>query len=134
MTATKIMLAAALVAVFVASGCGGKKDSQAGKTEEKQQNAKAGGEKQGEEKHGEEKNRVRLSPEALKNTGIKTVPATAQALTDTIAVTATISHNQDRLFHITPRITGRVVDVRASIGGPVKTGTVLAVLDSTELG
>ena len=49
-------------------------------------------------------------------------------------MTATIAHNQDRLFHVTPQITGRVVDVRVSIGSDVKIGTVLAMLDSTELG
>jgi cobalt-zinc-cadmium efflux system membrane fusion protein len=49
-------------------------------------------------------------------------------------VTATISHNQDRLFHVTPRISGRVVDVRVGVGSEVKSGAVLAMLDSTELG
>ena len=49
-------------------------------------------------------------------------------------MTATIAHNQDRLFHVTPRITGRVIDVRVSVGSEVKSGKVLAMLDSTELG
>src|SRR5262245_35188062 len=81
-----------------------------------------------------EKERIKLSAEALKNAGIKTAPAAAQALADTLVVAAVVSHNQDQLFHVTPRITGRVVDLRVSIGSAVKTGSVLAVLDSTELG
>ena len=84
--------------------------------------------------HSEEKKNVKLSPEALKNAGIKTAPARTEAFTDTIQVTANIAHNQDRLFHVTPRIAGRVVDVRVSVGSEVKAGSVLAVLDSTELG
>jgi cobalt-zinc-cadmium efflux system membrane fusion protein len=134
MTHKKLIFAVAVLAVFAGSGCGGKTESQSNRAEEKHQNEKAGGEKKGEQKHAQEKDRVRLSPEALKNAGIKTAPATAQALADTITVTATISHNQDRLFHVTPRITGRVVEMRVSIGSAVKTGTLLAVLDSTELG
>ena len=132
-----------VLAVFIALagfGCGGKSEPQAEKkTEAKHEGEKEGGEKhedekKGGQKHAEEKGRVKLSPEALKNAGIKTAAAKAEAITDTLAVTATISHNQDRLFHVTPQITGRVVDVRVSVGSEVKTGSVLAVLDSIELG
>ena len=138
MTLRKGFLALAVI-IFAASSCGGKDGAQAEKkSEASQQTQKKSEEKhEGEEKgekHGEEKGRVKLSPEALKNAGVKTEPAKAAALSDTIQVTANIAHNQDRLFHVTPRITGRVVDVRVSVGSEVKTGTVLAVLDSTELG
>jgi cobalt-zinc-cadmium efflux system membrane fusion protein len=121
-----VLAAVAAFAVIAGSGCGEKTQIQA---EHKSEVEKKTG-----QKRVEEKGRVRLSPEALKNAGIKTAPVAAQALGDTIAVTATISHNQDRLFHVTPRITGRVVDVRVGLGSEVKTGGVLAILDSTELG
>lgn len=111
----------AAVLLFAASACGGGSDSNADKK------AEAKHENEGDE-------RIRLSPEAIKNAGIKTASLKATALTDTIQVTATIAHNQDRLFYVTPRITGRVVDVRVSVGSEVKAGTILAVLDSTELG
>lgn len=134
------MLFVAAVFFFAFLGCGGKKETElesraeAKKTSEKGKEEKHEDEKKGEQKHAEEKERVKLSPEALKNAGIKTAPAKAEAIAETLAVTATIAHNQDRLFHVTPRITGRVVDVRVSVGSEVKTGTVLAMLDSTELG
>lgn len=105
-----------------------KESGQKGKHDEKGKSEKKS------EAHSEEKGTVKLSLEALKNAGIKTAPAKAEAIAETLAVTATVAHNQDRLFHVTPRITGRVVDVRVSIGSEVKTGTVLATLDSTELG
>ena len=126
--------------LVVLSGCGGKSGSQAEKrSEAKHDGEKEGGEKredkkQGGQKHAEEKGRVKLSPEALKNAGIKTEPAKMEPIVDTLSVTATVSHNQDRLFHVTPRITGRVVDVRVTVGSDVKAGSVLAILDSTELG
>jgi cobalt-zinc-cadmium efflux system membrane fusion protein len=140
MTRKNLIFVLALFIAFAGFGCGGKSEPQAEKkTEATHEGEKEGGEKhedekKGGQKHAEEKGRVKLSPEGLKNAGIKTAAAKAEAITDTLAVTATISHNQDRLFHVTPRITGRVVDVRVSVGSEVKTGSVLAVLDSIELG
>ena len=127
-TGSLLFVAAVFFLAFL--GCGGKKETEL----ESRTEATKTSEKGKEEKHAEENERVKLSPEALKNAGIKTAPAKAEAIAETLAVTATIAHNQDRLFHVTPRITGRVVDVRVSIGSEVKTGTVLATLDSTELG
>ena len=137
MRKNKWILVAAVV--FMLSGCGGKADDHhEDKNAEKHDHAKENAKKHKGEKesegHSDEKRNVKLSPEALKNAGIKTAPIKTEALADTLAVTATVSHNQDRLFHVTPRITGRVVDVRVSVGSEVKTGSVLAVLDSTELG
>lgn len=130
MRQTGSMLFVAAVFFLAFLGCADKKETEIVRRTE----AKKTSEKGKEEKHAEEKERVKLSPEALKNAGIKTAPAKAEAITETLAVTATIAHNQDRLFHVTPQITGRVEDVRVSIGSDVKTGTVLAMLDSTELG
>ena len=134
------MLVVAACFLFAFIGCGEKKETEsenkvaANKTGEKGKEEKHEDEKKDGKKHAEEKERVKLSPEALKNAGIKTAPAKVEAIAETLAVTATISHNQDRLLHVTPRITGRVVEVRVSVGSEVKAGSVLAVLDSTELG
>ena len=120
MKQTGSMLFVAAVFFFAFLGCGEKKETElenrteAKKTSEKGKEEKHEGEKKGEQKHAEEKERVKLSPEALKNAGIKTAAAKADAIAETLSVTATIAHNQDRLFHVTPRITGRVVDVRVS--------------------
>lgn len=105
-----------------------KESGQKGKSDEKGKSEKKS------EAHSEEKGTVKLSPEALKNAGVKTASARMESVTATLQVTANVAHNQDRLFHVTPRIAGRVVDVRVSVGSEVKTGTVLATLDSTELG
>jgi membrane fusion protein, heavy metal efflux system len=86
------------------------------------------------DKHEAEKERIKLSAEAIKNAGIKTVIVNAESLPALLTVTASISHNQDRVFHVTPRIRGRVVEVYVSLGSSVGQGTRLALLDSTELG
>jgi cobalt-zinc-cadmium efflux system membrane fusion protein len=121
------MLFVAAVWFFAFLGCGERKETETGHKTEAKESAKT-------KDHAEEKKRIKLTPEALKNAGIKTVPVKAEAIAETLAVTATISHNQDRLLHVTPRITGRVIDVRVNVGSEVKAGSVLAVLDSTELG
>ena len=95
---------------------------------------KAEPEKKEAAKSKDHKERVVLSPEAMKNAGIKVTTVKAESLTETIRATANIAHNQDRSFHVTPRVRGRVVEVYASIGSAVSVGSSLALLDSTELG
>jgi cobalt-zinc-cadmium efflux system membrane fusion protein len=114
--------------LFALPACGDKGEAEpekkgAAKTEKKE----AG-------KGKDHKDRVVLSPEAMKNAGIKVVAVSAQSLPATIRVTANIAHNHDRMLHVTPRVRGRVVEVYASVGSAVNTGSPLALLDSTELG
>jgi len=89
---------------------------------------------EGREKKDGHKKRIVLSPEALKNAGIQVEPVTLQSSPGTIRLTANIAHNLDRMFHVTPRVRGRVVEVYASIGSVLGAGGPLALLDSTELG
>src|SRR5262245_60653532 len=115
------------VSLFI-FGCGESANKRAEAQKEKN------GTEANKDKHEAEKKRIKLSAEAIKNAGIKTVVVNAEALPDLLTVTASISHNQDRVFHVTPRIRGRVVEVYASLGSSVNKGSRLALLDSTELG
>ena len=85
-------------------------------------------------KHAEAPGVVRLSPAALRSFTLKTTPVERRPLTEDVRVTAVIKPNENRLAHVSPRIAGRVVEVRKLLGDAVKTGDVLAVLDSVELG
>lgn len=108
--------------LFSISGCG-----------EKGKAAPEAKEEAGHEKE-KAKDKIVLSTEAVKNAGIKTVTLKAEALPDLLSVTGNISHNQERVFNVTPRLRGRVVEVYASLGSSVSQGNRLALLDSTELG
>ena len=105
-----------------------------GRNNEAKPEKKAVTKEEGHEKKDGHKKGIVLSPEALKNAGIKVEPVTLQSLPATIRVTANIAHNLDRMFHVTPRVRGRVVEVYASIGRALGAGAPLALLDSTELG
>lgn len=101
---------------------------------EKIESAKEDGHKEAGHKDEKRTKGIVLSAEALKNAGIKVESVSLRSLPATIPVTANIAHNQDRSFHVTPRVRGRVVEVYASIGSAVSVGSPLALLDSTELG
>src|SRR5215831_15021294 len=69
---------------------------------------------------------IRLSPEALQTLTLRTAPVERRPLTEEVRVTAVIKPNENRLAHVSPRIAGRVVEVRKLLGDTVKTGDVLA--------
>jgi cobalt-zinc-cadmium efflux system membrane fusion protein len=78
--------------------------------------------------------RVVLAPGAAARVTISTTPVVRRDLLAEISTTAEVGYDEDHLAHVTPRISGRVHEVRASLGQDVKTGQVLAIVDSTELG
>ena len=77
---------------------------------------------------------VVLTAEELQTAGIKVEPIQAQAMIDQVVLTATIRANQDRIAHVAPRVSARIVKVNANLGDSVKKGQTLALLDSIELG
>lgn len=83
---------------------------------------------QGEEGH------LTLSPEALETLKLKTAPVELRALGGEIITTAVIEPDQTRIAHVSPRIPGRVAEVKSFLGDSVEKGEVLAELDSIELG
>jgi len=75
-----------------------------------------------------------LSADETQRAGIKVQKLELQEKADQVVVTATIQANQDRLAHVAPRVSGRLIKVTASLGDKVKAGQALAMLDSIELG
>lgn len=82
---------------------------------------------------GEEKELTLTSDEAAR-AGIKVEPIAAQKLAATIAVTATIQADQDRIARVAPRTEGRITAAPARLGDKVRAGQVLASLDSVSVG
>lgn len=89
--------------------------------------------KEGEAGHGDA-DQLKLTTETIEAAGIKTEEIAEAEIVDQLVVTATIRPNQDRITHVSPRVSGRIVTVQAKLGDPVKAGQTLAVLDSLEVG
>ncbi len=77
---------------------------------------------------------VRLTPEELAEFDIKVAVAGPGVLRATLEVPAEVQFNPDRLVHVRPRVPGVASEVRRKVGDMVRTGDVLAVLESRELG
>jgi membrane fusion protein, heavy metal efflux system len=139
--AVAITLAAALSAGVLA-GCsksGSAAQTEVGHQEEKGgQHEEKGGhhdEKEGHDEHGHgAPGAVTMTPAAQKENGVAVAPVKKQRLPGSISATGKVEVNADRIAHVSPRISGKVVAVRASLGDAVATGQTLATLDSVELG
>ncbi len=121
-------LALALTLALAVAACnkGGAKDSAGDKHDTH------AGEKKDEHAEGEAE--LTLTSEEAERAGIKVEEIKAQALGETIVVTATIHPDQDRLARVAPRIEGRIVSAPARLGDRVRAGQPLATLDSLEVG
>ncbi len=89
------------------------------------------GDHAGEGGHGEEA--VRLAPAELKEFGIELATAAPGSLAQYVDLPGEIVLNADRLAHVVPRVSGIVRAVSRNVGDPVKTGEVMAVLESRDL-
>jgi cobalt-zinc-cadmium efflux system membrane fusion protein len=87
----------------------------------------------GHDEHGEE-GKVKMTAEVQKQNGVAVAPVKKQRLAGVISATGKVEANADKIAHVSPRITGKVVSVRASLGDSVAVGQQLATLDSVELG
>lgn len=77
---------------------------------------------------------VTMTPEKQKLNGIVVTAVKKERLTGAISATGKVEVNGDRIAHVSPRISGKIVSVSASLGDGVVSGKVLAMLDSVELG
>ena len=93
-------------------------------------------EKEGHEGHDEhgEPGIVRMTAEMQKQNGVVIAPVKKLQLDGVISATGKVEANADRIAHVSPRISGKIVAVKASLGDSVAAGQALATLDSVELG
>jgi cobalt-zinc-cadmium efflux system membrane fusion protein len=105
------------------------KEKSGGKDEGKEHKEK----KEGKE-GGKEPSSVKMTAEVQKQNGVIVAPAKKQRLGGVISATGKVEANADRIAHVSPRISGKIVAVRASLGDSVFAGQALATLDSVELG
>jgi cobalt-zinc-cadmium efflux system membrane fusion protein len=145
----KVIIIAVILAVAIGGGFfysfthlksdGGENSEQKG-TGQKEEKAGAqdDGKEQKEKKEGQEGHKepgsVKMTAEMQKQNGVIVTSAKKQRLGGIISVTGKIEANADRIAHVSPRISGKIVAVRASLGDSVSAGQALATLDSVELG
>ena len=77
---------------------------------------------------------IHLSPEAVVSAGISLGTAEVRALRTEIETTGAVDFDQRRFAHVSPRVGGRVEATLAEVGDHVRSGQVLARVDSIELG
>jgi membrane fusion protein, heavy metal efflux system len=82
----------------------------------------------------EEISEVKIAKDRLELINLKTEEVRRRVVSHHINATAEIQFNANELFHVSPRIQGRVVEILADFGDEMVDGQKLAVLDSIELG
>lgn len=108
------------------------KSSDSQQAENKESDHK--GEKTGEHDEHGEPDSVKMTVDIQKQNGVAVAPAKKQRLGGVINATGKVEANADRIAHVAPRIPGKIVNVKASLGDTVSVGQVLVTLDSVELG
>lgn len=76
---------------------------------------------------------VRLSVNELEEFGIELSKVAPGTLDQYIDLPGEIVLNEDRLAHVVPRVSGIAREIRKSLGDKVKTGEIIAILESREL-
>jgi len=113
-------------------------DKEAGHKDEKANAHEEGKDVHKEEKEGheghDEVGSVKMTPEMQKQNGVAVATVKKQRMAGVISVTGKVEANADKIAHVSPRISGKIVAVRASLGDSVSAGQALATLDSVELG
>jgi len=87
---------------------------------------------EGQEAHGEEQ-MVRLTEAQLQELGIEVAAAGPGKLAAYVTLPGHVTLNADRRGEIIPRISGAIQQVMKQLGDRVRTGEVMAVIDSREL-
>jgi len=74
-----------------------------------------------------------MNVQGQKENGVLVAVAKRQRFTEIIKATGKVEANADRIAHVSPRISGNIVSVQASLGDRVITGQTLVILKSLEM-
>ena len=120
--------------LFGAWGCGGGSAPEAHTDQHSEEtgHGEEAGEHGGHEAHDEDQI-IRLDATALERLGLIIAEAHPGQLEVTTELPGEVQVNGDKMAHVGPRVTGVARQVLVSLGDSVRTGQVLAVLESREL-
>ncbi len=121
MKANQFRKVLSIIAAFAAGGCGGSTPN-------------AADDHVAEDDGGHSGEIVRLTDEQLAEAGVLLAPLTGGTVATHLLLPGEIGFNMDDFVHVTPRAGGVVMEVHAFSGDEVRSGQLLAVLDSPDLG
>lgn len=78
--------------------------------------------------------RIELSPAAVATAAIKIEEVRIRPIDEVLSLAGTLSHDENKVARVGPRVGGRVARILVDLGETVRTGQVLALIDSPELG
>lgn len=133
------LLGVIAVAVLLVTGRIQVRWSRPGQTGEEPHAGESGENHSGEGHEGEGVSRLVegklvLSADELEEAGISTEPVVKGSVAVTLRVTGEVQTAENRVAHVTPRIPGTLRDIYKNLGDAVTAGTVLATVQSVELG
>jgi cobalt-zinc-cadmium efflux system membrane fusion protein len=82
-------------------------------------------------KESRDPNVVKMNPEMMG--GIKVAAVVKAEISDTFRITSQITLDQDLVVRIGAPVTGRITEIRVTVGQRVEHGQLLATINSTEL-
>ncbi len=82
----------------------------------------------------EPSNRVKLAPEELAVSGIRTAPVERVPISETVTISGTVEADPNHQVEIRPRVIGVIRSVAVELGDQVNAGDHLVTLDSVEVG
>lgn len=87
-----------------------------------------------EDEKGQTLKSVKMTSDVQQKYGVVIAEAGKKRLGGVISATGKVEANSDRIAHVSPRISGKIVTVKASLGDSIAAGQTLVTLDSVELG
>jgi cobalt-zinc-cadmium efflux system membrane fusion protein len=90
-------------------------------------------EKMIEQQKGEKSDVVNMNDRLQKENGVLVAVAERQSFMEVITATGKVEADADRIAHVSPRISGQIVSVPASLGDRVTAGQILVTLKSLEV-
>jgi cobalt-zinc-cadmium efflux system membrane fusion protein len=94
----------------------------------------ASGDASEQSEHDAHADEVKLSSEAIQRYGIKIEPAAKHVLVPTLLAPARVSYNTEAMAHVGSPLRGRVTELKVRLGGTVKKGDPVLMIESPELG
>jgi membrane fusion protein, heavy metal efflux system len=125
---TQLLVWGLALALVAAPGCAGER----GHGEAEHAHDEAGGHDDDHGDEGEHANEVHVTAAQRARYGITTAPVGPGELDLGVDLPAEVRPDGDRLAHIVPRFPGIVKDVRKNVGDRVRSGDVLATIESSE--